>query len=50
METLRQTATGKRGGMTFWNYVARYSSKGVAISIYALPDGKIEQFLVSPQQ
>ncbi|MBZ5507355.1 MAG: beta-lactamase family protein [Acidobacteriia bacterium] len=50
VENVRQTSTGKRGGMTFWDYTARYSGKAVAISVYALPDGKIEQFLVSPQQ
>lgn len=50
VENLRQTSTGKRGGMTFWDYTARYSGKSVAISVYALPGGKIEQFLVSAQQ
>jgi CubicO group peptidase (beta-lactamase class C family) len=50
LESLRQTSTGSRGGMTFWNYVAKFPSKTVAISIYALSDGKIEQFLVGAQE
>lgn len=50
LESLGLTGAGNRGGMTFWNYVARFPNKTVAITIYALPDGKIEQFLVAAQE
>jgi CubicO group peptidase (beta-lactamase class C family) len=48
LEGLQQQSTGNRGGMTYWNYRATFAKRSVAISIYALPDGKIEQFLISP--
>lgn len=50
LESLGLTGAGNRGGMAFWNYVARFPNKTVAITIYALPDGKIEQFLVAAQE
>lgn len=49
VESVKQMATGSRGGMTFRNYTAKYSSKALGISIYELSDGKIEQFIVTPQ-
>jgi D-alanyl-D-alanine carboxypeptidase len=50
LESLGLTGTGSRGGMKYWNYVARFSSKTVGISLYALADGKIEQFIVAAQE
>jgi CubicO group peptidase (beta-lactamase class C family) len=50
VESMRVTSTGNRGGMTFWNYAIKYPSRAVSLSIYALPDGKIEQFLVEAQE
>jgi D-alanyl-D-alanine carboxypeptidase len=49
LQGVQQTATGSRGGMTFRNYTAHYSSKTLNISIYELSDGKIEQFIVTSQ-
>jgi CubicO group peptidase (beta-lactamase class C family) len=49
-ENMRLASTGSRGGMTFWNYTVKYPSRMVNLSIYALPDGKIEQFLVEAQE
>jgi D-alanyl-D-alanine carboxypeptidase len=50
IEKLQQTATGSRGGMTFRNYTVHYASKTLGISVYELPNGKIEQFIVTPQE
>jgi D-alanyl-D-alanine carboxypeptidase len=50
IDKLQQTATGSRGGMTFRNYTAHYASKTLGISVYELPNGKIEQFIVTPQE
>jgi CubicO group peptidase (beta-lactamase class C family) len=43
------TAAGEqgRGGMTFRGYSVTFARKTLEISIYEMPDGKIEQFLVS---
>jgi CubicO group peptidase (beta-lactamase class C family) len=35
-----------RGGMTHRSYRARYQKKTVLLNIYAMPDGRYEQFLV----
>jgi CubicO group peptidase (beta-lactamase class C family) len=44
--SLEQTASGLRGGMTFRVYTAKYADKSFAISVYEMPDGKLEQFLL----
>jgi D-alanyl-D-alanine carboxypeptidase len=49
IQGLQQTATGSRGGMTFRNYTVHYASKALGISIYELSEGKVEQFIVTPQ-
>jgi CubicO group peptidase (beta-lactamase class C family) len=38
-----------RGGMTHLSYSARFERTSVALNIYLLPNGKIEQFLVEDQ-
>jgi D-alanyl-D-alanine carboxypeptidase len=37
----------KRGGMTFRSDRVAFESKNLVITIYEMPDGKIEQFLVA---
>ena len=49
IQRLQQTATGSRGGMIVRNYTVHYASKTLGISIYELTDGKMEQFIVTPQ-
>jgi D-alanyl-D-alanine carboxypeptidase len=40
--------TQDRGGMQFRSYRIGFDSKTVNLSVYLMPDGKLEQFLVSP--
>jgi hypothetical protein len=35
--------------MTFRDYTVQYASKTLGISVYELPGGEIEQFIVTPQ-
>ena len=46
---LRKEAEEPRGGMTHLRYQAHYEKNTVAVSIYVMPDGKFEQFLVEEQ-
>ncbi len=46
-QDFQQTAEQLRGGMTYRAYRAKFAEKVLAISTYEMPDGKIEQFLVS---
>jgi hypothetical protein len=43
--------TGKalRGGMTLWYLGVELGSRAVEVSMFVLPDGKIEQYLVQPR-
>jgi CubicO group peptidase (beta-lactamase class C family) len=41
-------ASSTRGGMVYRGYSAVFMQSTVSISVYAWPDGKLEQFLVSP--
>ena len=50
LQNVKQTRTSLRGGMTFRNYAAKYEKKAVTISIFEMPDGKLEQFLIRPQE
>ena len=43
-----QTSTSLRGGMTYRSYRLRCGSKNYSISEFVMPDGKIEQFIVTP--
>ena len=49
IQSVKQNRTGSRGGMTFREYEAHYSSKTLGVSIYELSGGKIEQFIVTAQ-
>jgi CubicO group peptidase (beta-lactamase class C family) len=46
-QDFQQTSEQGRGGMTNRNYRAKFAEKVLSISTYEMPDGKIEQFLVS---
>jgi len=43
-----QTAEAGRGGMIFRAYTVSFAKKNVLVTIYEMPDGKIEQYLVGP--
>ena len=47
LDSVEQTATSRRGGMTFRRYRAKYGDQGMSISVYETDDGKLEQFLLS---
>jgi CubicO group peptidase (beta-lactamase class C family) len=42
--------TSLRGGMTYRGYRAKVGGKQLSISIYEMPDGKYEQYLVEPRE
>ena len=46
-QDFQQTAEQLRGGMTYRAYRAKCAEKVLSISTFEMPDGKIEQFLVS---
>ena len=46
-QDLQQTVEYGRGGMTYRAYRAKFAEKVLSISTFEMPDGKIEQFLVS---
>lgn len=50
LQAVMQNSTSLRGGMTYRNYVAKYAKKALTLSIYEMPDGKIEQFIVRPAE
>ena len=47
--TFRQVASSLRGGMTFRSFRVVYPKRTLALTTYTYPDGKLEQFLVYPQ-
>ncbi|HTU50442.1 MAG TPA: hypothetical protein VMF56_07595, partial [Acidobacteriaceae bacterium] len=46
----RQTAKESRGGMTFRVYDIVLPSTHLELTTYQMPDGKIEQFIVTPAE
>jgi D-alanyl-D-alanine carboxypeptidase len=42
------SGTSTRGGMNYRRYVVMFQGQSLAISVYAWPDGRLEQFLVGP--
>jgi CubicO group peptidase (beta-lactamase class C family) len=48
--SLRQTQSELRGGMTFRAFDIVYPGKRLRLSTYTYPDGKLEQYLIEPEQ
>jgi D-alanyl-D-alanine carboxypeptidase len=46
---VRQTSYSLRGGMTYRGYRLRCGKSDYGISTFIMPDGKVEQFIVTPQ-
>jgi len=46
---VRQTSTSLRGGMTYRGYAVRCGPKTYAVSTFVMPDGKLEQYIVTPE-
>ena len=50
IEEVKQTREALRGGMQMRVFRVRFATRAVNLSTYWMPDGKIEQFLVSPSE
>jgi CubicO group peptidase (beta-lactamase class C family) len=48
--TFRQVNTELRGGMTFRSFQIVYPGKQLRLTTYTYPDGKLEQYLISPAE
>ncbi len=48
--SLRQTASELRGGMTFRAFEIVYPGRRLELTTYTYPDGKLEQYLIAPEQ
>ena len=48
--TFRQSSEQLRGGMTFRAFEIVYPGKKLELTTYTYPDGKLEQYLISPVQ
>jgi D-alanyl-D-alanine carboxypeptidase len=46
--SIQQTSTAQRGGMTFRAFEIVYPGKRLRLTTYTYPDGKLEQYLISP--
>ena len=46
---VRQTSYSLRGGMTYRGYAVRCGAKTYGVSTFVMPDGKIEQYIVTPE-
>jgi hypothetical protein len=46
--TFRMLSESLRGGMTFRAFRIQYPTRRLTLTTYTYPDGKLEQFLVSP--
>jgi CubicO group peptidase (beta-lactamase class C family) len=50
VQDFRPGSTSLRGGMTHRSYYVRAGGKNLVVSIFEMPNGKYEQYLVRPQQ
>jgi CubicO group peptidase (beta-lactamase class C family) len=48
--SLRQTRDALRGGMTFRQFDIVYPGKRLELTTYTYPDGKLEQYLIAPEE
>jgi CubicO group peptidase (beta-lactamase class C family) len=46
--SFKQVGESKRGGMTFRVFNVSFPSRQVRVTVYEMPDGKLEQYLVIP--
>ena len=47
--TFVQTAQRLRGGMTARRFTVTFPGRKLTVSTYEMPDGKLEQYLVAPE-
>jgi len=50
IQEFHNVSASLRGGMKFRYYLAKYAQKTLAISTFQLPDGKLEQYLITAQE
>ena len=48
VKNVRQTGTSLRGGMTYRSFAVECGSKNYSVSTFVMPDGKVEQYIVTP--
>ena len=48
-QSVEQTSSYQRGGMTARHYQVKYTGKTLVISVYETADGKLEQFLIDEE-
>jgi D-alanyl-D-alanine carboxypeptidase len=48
--SLRQTHEEQRGGMTFRSFDVVYPGRKLELTTYTYPDGKLEQYLIAPEE
>jgi CubicO group peptidase (beta-lactamase class C family) len=48
--SLRQASEELRGGMTFRSFDITYPGRRLELTTYTYPDGKIEQYLIAPEE
>lgn len=48
--SLRQTGEELRGGMTFRSFLITYPGQPLRLTTYTYPDGKLEQYLITPAE
>jgi len=48
--SFHQASEGLRGGMSFHSFQIVYPSKHLRLTTYTYPDGKLEQYLISPAE
>jgi D-alanyl-D-alanine carboxypeptidase len=48
--TFRQTSEDLRGGMIFRAFLIQYPTRRLRLTTYTYPDGKLEQYLVTPTE
>jgi len=48
--SLRQTRSEQRGGMTFRMFEMVYPNRRLELTTYTYPDGKLEQYLIAPEE
>jgi D-alanyl-D-alanine carboxypeptidase len=46
---VRQTSYSLRGGMTYRGYAVRCGTRSYGVSTFVMPNGKIEQYIVTPE-
>jgi D-alanyl-D-alanine carboxypeptidase len=46
---VRQTSYSLRGGMTYRGYAVRCGTRSYGVSTFVMPNGKVEQFIVTPE-